>query len=83
MYVKIHRKLGEFWNVGKDTAKKFVQLRIKEPIISIYNDVFLNKKEHLADYEALLDAKRSMGVMLDDFIQQIQNQGRLLRRDRG
>ena len=30
----------------------------------------MNKKEHLADYEALLDAKRSMGVMLDDFIQQ-------------
>jgi exonuclease SbcC len=36
----------------------------------IVNDVFLNKKVSLTDQVALKDAKRSLGVMLDDFLTQ-------------
>lgn len=34
------------------------------------NDVFLNKKVAIADKKALLDSKRSLSTMLDDFMQQ-------------
>ena len=36
----------------------------------IVNDVFFNKKKSLADQVALVDAKRSLGVMLNDFLVQ-------------
>ena len=34
------------------------------------NDVILNRRVTILDKEALLDAKRSLTVMLDDFLQQ-------------
>ena len=39
-------------------------------LISILNDVILNKRTSLTDKEALKDAKRSLSVMLNDFITQ-------------
>jgi hypothetical protein len=35
---------------------------------SIINDVVLNKKLHVADQKAIVDAKRSLSKMLYDFL---------------
>ena len=40
------------------------------PTISIMNDVILNRRVTILDKEALIDAKRSLSVMLNDFLQQ-------------
>ena len=37
---------------------------------SILNDIVLNKRTSLTDREALKDAKRSLGTMLNDYLSQ-------------
>jgi hypothetical protein len=58
------------FNTAQSNAYGFFDRRIFKPSALIVNDVFLNKRVSLTDQEALKDSKRSLKVMLTDFIQQ-------------
>ena len=56
--------------VAKQNARDFIQRRLTTPTVSIMNDVILNRRVTILDKEALIDSKRSLTVMLNDFLQQ-------------
>ena len=56
--------------VARRNARDFIQRRLTTPTVSIMNDVILNRRVTILDKEALLDAKRSLSVMLNDFLTQ-------------
>ena len=55
---------------AKRNVRDFVQRRITTPTMSIMNDVVLNRRVTILDKEALIDARRSLSVMLYDFLSQ-------------
>ena len=55
---------------AKRNVRDFIQRRITTPTVSIMNDVVLNRRVTILDREALIDARRSLSVMLYDFLSQ-------------
>jgi hypothetical protein len=56
--------------LAKKNAADFIQRRLTTPTVSIVNDVILNKRISITDKDALIDARRSLSVMLNDFLVQ-------------
>lgn len=56
------------------TVRSGYPVPVSHPILtlfrSILNDIVLNKRTSLTDKEALKDAKRSLGAMLNDYLLQ-------------
>ena len=69
--IRRHRSLiQERVQLVRSNTAGFMERRIITPSVSILNDVVLNKKVAITDREALLDSKRSLQTMLDDFLAQ-------------
>ena len=71
--IEISKRSGDIAGAtvaAKRNVRDFVQRRITTPTMSIMNDVVLNRRVTILDKEALIDARRSLSVMLYDFLSQ-------------
>lgn len=64
------KEISSSMGAVKGNMVNFFDRRIVLPISSIANDVILNKRVSLTDREALVDAKRSLNVMINDFLRE-------------
>ena len=71
--IEISKRSGDIAGAtvaAKRNVRDFIQRRITTPTMSIMNDVVLNRRVTILDKEALIDARRSLSVMLYDFLSQ-------------
>ena len=62
------RNLSVTVRAATTNIRNFLDRRLLGPTYSIINDVLLNRRVSLTDKDALMDSKRSLTVMIDDFL---------------